>query len=297
MNRNPKITWWRDPFLWAFVLLAITGAVVSAFYSGAWLDNLLILPTIVSSILILFLTQKYTAPPIAVPRPSLACWAMLAYYCLFLIFNILTRGKGLIGNDFEKWLWFVLVPLMVLFFLHGRNRNIKELFKSIGFRKQGLGKALLLASLAYALFIPILPFILPPPQWQSLQELFREPSRLVVFLPLCFLLSLFTAGTTEEIFFRGILQSRLARLMRSELRSCLIIAFMFGIYHLPYAYYSSSWPSHGNILWAVAGVLSEQMIMGALLGILWWRTHNIAAPILLHTLVNLASIMASIKFG
>ena len=77
----------------------------------------------------------------------------------------------------------------------------------------------------------------------------------------------------------------------------LITAFLFGIYHLPYAYFSADWPPHGDFVWGLSSVLAEQMVAGALLGILWWRTRNIAAPVLLHALVNTAAIMTSLNFG
>jgi membrane protease YdiL (CAAX protease family) len=39
------------------------------------------------------------------------------------------------------------------------------------------------------------------------------------------------------------------------------------------------------------------MITGLVLGILWLRTHNIAAPVLFHTLINTVAIMSMLKFG
>lgn len=222
---------------------------------------------------------------------------MLAYYAAFMVLATLTKGEGILANEFAKWVWFVILPILVLFLLRGRLRGLAGLLRSIGLRRQGLGKALLLGLLGYAAFVPALPFLLPATQIDRLKEILEQPVQFALLLPASFLLSLVTAATTEETFFRGILQSRLSRLVGSELRSCLVTAFLFGVYHLPYAYFSSSWPTHGNLLWAVSSVLAEQMMMGLILGVLWLRTHNIAAPVLLHALVNTIAIMTMLKFG
>ena len=299
-NNYPKklITWWLEPFLWGFIVLAVTGLIVSSIESAAWLPGLLlILAAITASILVLFFSRKLTPPPVEIPRPSLECWIMVGYYIVFMFLSTLTKGEGIFGNEFEKWLWFIILPILLVFILRGSSRNLKAVLQSVGLRRQGLSKAILIALLAYAVTVPVIPFIIPESQLQSLQELFQEPLKAMAFLPLCFLLSLVTAAGTEEIFFRGILQPCLTLVMRSELRGCLITAFLFGIYHLPYAYFSTSWPTHGNMLWAVSSVLAEQMVTGLLLGILWLRTHNIAAPVLFHALVNTIAFMTMLKFG
>jgi membrane protease YdiL (CAAX protease family) len=36
---------------------------------------------------------------------------------------------------------------------------------------------------------------------------------------------------------------------------------------------------------------------GVVLGLLWWRTRNLAAPVLFHALVNMVAIMSSLHFG
>jgi membrane protease YdiL (CAAX protease family) len=84
--------------------------------------------------------------------------------------------------------------------------------------------------------------------------------------------------------------------MHSELRSCLIIAVLFGLYHLPYAYFSADWQSHGNLGWALAGVLTEQTIAGLILGVLWIRTRNLGSSILLHALIDLLPAMTMLHF-
>ena len=193
---------------------------------------------------------------------------------VFLVLSFVTRGGGIFGNEFGKWIWFAILPVLLVFVLRLPQKNIGVLFQSIGLRCQGLKKAAPLAFLAYAVFILVMPFILPESQWQTLQDLFHNPLKLLILIPLGFVFSLVTAAFTEEVFFRGILQTRLSIFLRSEIRSCLLEAFLFGIYHLPYAFYLTSWPTHGNLLWAVSGVLVEQMMAGLLLGVFVFGNLN-----------------------
>ena len=290
--------WWSDPVVWGFVLLAGAGIVVSSIESGGWPSNLVFVSgVLVSVVLVLLLSRKRAPPHLDIARSAFEYRPMLAYYLAFMVLATLTKGEGILANEFAKWVWFVVLPILLLFLLRGRLRGLAGLLQSIGLRRQGLGKALLLGLLGYAAFVPALPFLLPATQLDRLKELLERPIQFALLLPASFLLSLVTAATTEETFFRGILQSRLSRFVGSELRSCLVTAFLFGIYHLPYAYFSSSWPTHGNLVWAVSSVLAEQMMMGLVLGVLWLRTHNIAAPVLLHALVDTIAIMTMLKFG
>jgi membrane protease YdiL (CAAX protease family) len=288
----------RDPILWTFIILAAAGTLVSIIYSGEWLPSLsLIAGLALAGVLIWLFTRKFNTPSPVITGKAQECWILLAYYLLFLILSFITRGEGIFANEFSKWIWFVILPFVLLWAINVRRASIKDIFRSLGFRRQGLGKGLLLGLVSYLVVLPFTFFFLPEAQLQKLQEIFQEPVRALILIPICLVFSLATAAFTEEFFFRGMLQSRLSRLIGSELRSCLIIAFLFGIYHLPYAYFSASWPTHGNFPWAISNVLAEQMITGVVLGMLWMRTHNIAAPVLFHALVNVLAIMSMLNIN
>ena len=298
-NRNPKsMVWWTDPWVWIFFIIAGAGYAVASYFSREWLSNILYIGAVIlASLLVLVFTRKTAPLPLEVPRPSLESCILFGYYLVFLVLSFIMRGGGLSGNEFGKWLWFIVLPILLVFLFRLPQKDIRAVFQSIGLHRQGLKKAILLAFLAYAVFILVFPLILSTSQLQTLQELFHSPLRLLVLIPLSFLFSLVTAPFTEEIFFRGILQTRLSILFRSEIRSCLLVAFLFGIYHLPYAYFLTSWPTHGNMLWAISNVLVEQMLAGLLLGILWFRTRNLAGPILFHALVDTVAVMTSININ
>jgi membrane protease YdiL (CAAX protease family) len=290
--------WWADPFVWGFTALVVLSLIVTSLKTGEWLSGLLyVLAIALAGTLVLFITRKNPPAPLVIPHPGREYGAALGWYAAFMLLSVLIKGGGLLANEFGKWLWFIILPVFVLWLVQGRGRGFKALLSSVVPVRPGLGKALLLGLLAYVVMIPIIPFILPAEQLDKLGEIFNDPGKAALMVPLCLLLSLLTAALTEEIFFRGILQTRLAALIRSDLRACLITAFLFGIYHLPYAYFSTGWPPHGDFVWGLSSVLAEQMVGGALLGILWLRTRNIAAPVFFHALVNIAAIMTSLNSG
>lgn len=147
------------------------------------------------------------------------------------------------------------------------------------------------------LMSPAIIVSLPTTQTDKLQDLLNYPMKLVVIIPVGFILMFATAGFTEEVFFRGILQARLSSWLGSDIRGCLLTAFLFGLYHLPYAFFDVSWPTYGNLLWALTTVITEQMVAGLLLGVLWMRTRNLGASVLSHSLINTIAILASINIG
>lgn len=294
-KRNTPVKWWRDYFTWLFVILLIAGFVVSSLESGDWISGSVFIPGIgIMVILVIYLSRKLVPEPLDIPHPSLETCIVLGWLAIFFILDMVTKGNVPLGNEFGRWLWFIVLPLAFLYLARKREGGIKSLLGSIGLHRPG--KVVLLGLVAYIVMIPVIPVIVPEDQLKEFTELFGNPLSALGMLLLAFVLSLLTAATTEEVLFRGLLQSRLARVTGNEVRACLITAFIFGIYHLPYAYYSEYWPTQGNLAWAVSSVLSEQMLTGLLLGVMWIRTRNILVPILFHALVNTMPIMTSLHF-
>ncbi len=289
--------WWLDPFLWGFII--IFGAAFAALpnISTEWLSTILIpTGTILAIAVVVFLSRKQSPAALKIPRPVMQWCLVIGWYVVFMALSFITKGGGILANDIAKWLWFVILPLGLLWFVCGRNPNLASFLRSVGLHRQGLGKALLLGFVAFIILLPFILMSMPASQLTKIHNIFRQPLQAAVIIPDSFLLLLFTAGFTEEIFFRGILQSRLAKVMKSEIRSCLIIAVLFGLYHLPYAYFSVDWQSHGNIVWAIASVLTEQTIAGLVLGVLWMRTRNLGASVLLHVLIDLLPAITMLHF-
>ncbi len=289
--------WWRDLFTWGFFTLAAAAYVISSIEYEEWGSSLVLYAAVTAgSLLTIFLTRN------RLPESSLPSlnaregWLALAWYAVFVGVSLATAGGNVFGNEFMKYLWFIVLPIVMLYFLRGRQ-GFRELLRSIGLRREGLGRSLLLGLLVYIVVFGGFIFFMPDTQMDKLRELAQTPAKLLLVIPLGFGFALITAAFTEEVFFRGVLQTRLASLMRSEVRGLLAASLLFGLYHLPYAYFSESWPAHGNILWALSSVIAEQAVTGIILGVLWMRTRNLAAPILLHALINTLPILTMFNAG
>lgn len=292
------IAWQKDPFVVGFSIVFVAAFWVSYAMSAEWLHTFLYaLGIIIAVAVISLLSRGYLPPPMEIVRPSLECRVMVGWYGVFFILSMLLKGEGILAGEFSKWIWFVIIPVILLWIVRGRKLDALTTLRSFGLHRHGLRRAVLLSLLAYAVMIPWILLFIPTSQFQMLQEIFQKPLKAVIIILLSLVLSFITAASTEELFFRGMLQPRLAKVSGSEVRGCLLAAFLFGLYHLPYAYFLTSWPTHGNIVWALSAVLTEQMLAGVLLGILWIRTHTIIAPILFHTLVNTLGIMSMLKMG
>jgi membrane protease YdiL (CAAX protease family) len=110
-----------------------------------------------------------------------------------------------------------------------------------------------------------------------------------LIFPLFFVIALAGPAITEEFFFRAVLLERIAILLKSGVRATLVVAVLNGLYHLPFAYFLSSWPTHGNFLWAFSVVITEQTLGAIVSGILWIRTRNLASSTFFHAFTDALS--------
>jgi len=190
----------------------------------------------------------------------------------------------------------VLVPLLLIFLTLPRGRRtIGAALASVGLRRANLRRGIGWAILAGALITVFQVFL--GARADAIQELFRS-GRAVWLLPLTFVLMLVMAGFTEEFLFRGFIQTRLETLFRSRWAAVIVTALLFGVYHLPYAYFNPSWPSHGDWGAAWGAALGNGVPGGLLLGALYVVSRgNLLACIVLHSLINAAPAMTLIHFG
>jgi membrane protease YdiL (CAAX protease family) len=215
-------------------------------------------------------------------------------YTLFYIGSLFFR----LENEADHWLTMVLIPLAILL-LANRHSTIKTtaiaLIRSLGLSLGGLRKGFLIGA---AVGIPISVF----------QEYYSErsdsilailgSSKVFIVLPMTFVLMLFTAGFTEEFFFRGVLQNALTRVIKSNVAAILLASIVFGLYHLPYAYLHPNWPSHGDLAWAFRSAMGQGMIGGIIFGSIYvLAKRNLWATIFAHTFINLLPAMTMLKMG
>lgn len=129
-------------------------------------------------------------------------------------------------------------------------------------------------------------------------------AKLLVGVPLVFVWLALEAGFVEEFFFRVLLQTRLTAVLRSELGGIVLMALLFGLAHAPGLYLRSSLTHEGlgphpSFLMAVGYSIVVTSVAGFFLGVLWARTRNFAAVVLIHAagdlLPNLLPMMHSLR--
>lgn len=257
-----------------------------------WPALLLGLGTAVLCGVVWVVTRRQTLLPVTIIRPRSELWLPIIWYGFVVLLAAFTSANGIeLVNQFTNWLFLVIVPFALLAVT--RRSGWRATLRSVGFTRAGLQNALKVTAVIIPLSIPVL-YATGEQQRASIQLIIRQPLQAIVPFISSFALALLTAGFVEEFFFRGILQSRLAFCLRSEWRGLLVASLLFGLFHLPLYFYSPFEPTQGNFLWALTSVLTEQTVAGILLGTLWARTHNLAAPLLFHAFVNALAWMTSL---
>ncbi len=117
-------------------------------------------------------------------------------------------------------------------------------------------------------------------------------SKLMIGFPVVFVWLAIEAGIVEEFFFRVLLQSRLSRVLRSELGGIVLMSLLFGLAHAPGLYLRTGLtqeglPPHPPFLMAVGCSIVITSVAGFFFGTLWARTRNFALIVLLHAMADL----------
>jgi membrane protease YdiL (CAAX protease family) len=111
--------------------------------------------------------------------------------------------------------------------------------------------------------------------------------QLLLGLPLCFIWLFLEAGLVEEFFFRALVQSRLAAAFKSEVSGIVLMSLIFGLAHAPgfifrHAGEVEGLGSNPSALDAVAYSIVVLAISGVTFGVIWARTKNLFAVMVIH---------------
>jgi membrane protease YdiL (CAAX protease family) len=111
--------------------------------------------------------------------------------------------------------------------------------------------------------------------------------QLFVGLPLCFVWLFVEAGLVEEFFFRGLVQSHLAAAFKSEVSGVVLMSLIFGLAHAPgfifrHAGEVEGLGSNPSAVDAIAYSIVVLAVSGITFGIIWARTKNLFAVMLIH---------------
>lgn len=199
-------------------------------------------------------------------------------------------------SELGHWVSLVAIPFLLVRVLRmGAVSPVSDTLASFGLRRGNLGRGLGV-TLVLGVVIGIVQVLLSR-SGPSVLEAFTSGKALYLF-PLTFVLLLFLTGFTEEFFFRGFLQSRLEALLRSRWAGLVVAAVLFGLYHVPYAYFNPNWPSAGDWAAAFRMGMGEGLVGGLVLGGLFLHTgRNLVMCILLHALIDTFPAMTMIRFG
>lgn len=197
-------------------------------------------------------------------------------------------------NELMHWVTLVSVPFIGLYLLQRRKMSafpLQRTLATVGLRRENLRSGLHWAVLL-GLGLSALQLAVSRRSGEILQIF--QSGRFLFLFPITLLIMLLTAGFTEEFFFRGVVQTRLASRLNSNFWAVAATSVLFSVYHLPYAYLNPRWPSHGNLPAAVNSALVVGGFGGVILGTVYARTRNLVACVVVHALINVLPGMPSI---
>ena len=122
--------------------------------------------------------------------------------------------------------------------------------------------------------------------------------QLFVGVPICFVWLVFEVGLVEEFFFRGLVQSQLAAASKSEVSGVILMSLIFGLAHAPgfifrHAGEVEGLGSNPSALDAIAYSIVVLAVSGITFGVIWARTKNLFAVMLIHAAGDLLPNFAS----
>lgn len=111
--------------------------------------------------------------------------------------------------------------------------------------------------------------------------------QLLIGLPLCFVWLLLEVGLVEEFFFRALVQSQLAAAFKSEVSGIVLMSLVFGLAHAPGFIFRQAGEleglgPHPGAASAIAYSVVVLAVSGIAFGVIWARTKNLFALMLLH---------------
>jgi membrane protease YdiL (CAAX protease family) len=188
----------------------------------------------------------------------------------------------------RKLIVFVFIPFALFRFLFGYR------WKDFGLQWEGLRAlagnhlpVVLALSVAILLFQYFLGLGAAPIRRGELTA-----GQLAIGIPLAFVWLFIETGLVEEFFFRGLVQTRCAAWLESEVSGVALMALLFGLAHAPGFILRHAGleeaigpdPSPGD---AIAYAIVILSVGGIFFGIVWARTKNLWAVMFIHAATDL----------
>jgi len=188
----------------------------------------------------------------------------------------------------KKLLVFVVLPLAIF------GRGFRCSLRNFGFQVAGLRELVrshlplvIVSAVAILTFQYFLGGAAAP-----LREGKFSTTELLLGLPLCLCWLIVETGLVEEFFFRALLQTRLSVWFRSEATGVILMALIFGLAHAPGFIFRHAGVVEGlganpSTLDAIAYSIVTLSVGGIFFGVVWVRTRNLFALMLLHAVTDL----------
>jgi membrane protease YdiL (CAAX protease family) len=206
--------------------------------------------------------------------------ALVAYFIAYLSYLFFLHREG----EALRWVSLVVGPLALIGAI-GRYRTPRAVFDSIGLDPANAARGWPM-TIAFIIAFEALQ-LMNSAQRATLLVAVHEPLTWLL-LPGTAILLVGTAANTEEVFFRGLLQTRVARVVRNEGTAILIVTFAFVLYHVPFAYARPGSGTEGNLAESLRSAAGNAVIAGVPIGMVFWRSrHNLYAAMALHAAIDL----------
>ena len=196
----------------------------------------------------------------------------------------------------------VLLAFLVAFLIAWeRQRSLRGLFSSLGFRREGIVKSVVWSLVLFPVFVAIglismwlASFLLPA---QSLSAFASSNGQFPLWYS-CYLIvhAFFPVAVVEEAFARGYMLDRLMpehpSSLRKALPAVLLSSFLFTVWHLP-SYLAGS---RFSMLLAVVLLGGNVFPISVVLSIAYVRarSRNIVGPVLIHFLLDALPVIVTL---
>jgi len=197
------------------------------------------------------------------------------------------RGKFLVVMA-RKLIVFVVIPFVLFRFIFGyRWRDFGLQWKGLRALKGNHLAVVVILSAAILLFQYFLGMGAAPIRRGELTA-----AQLAIGIPLAFVWLFIETGLVEEFFFRGLLQTRCAAWLNSEVSGVALMALLFGLAHAPgfilrHAGLEEAIGPDPSPADAIAYAIVILSVGGIFFGIVWARTKNLWAVMFIHAATDL----------
>ena len=200
----------------------------------------------------------------------IAIWFYVIYFLAMIAAGFINRlyGLSMIGSWFNVAVGVACIGVVLI---------KKEKLSTIGFRNENLIKSLslgLICGIISIVMLGIVP-VLNGSEFSSFSTIANRFIYQLVFIVL-----------TEEIFFRGYLQSRLYGLFRNDISAILICGILFSLMHFPFMFISNG--GAGLISLNTFALFAFWFAMHIIINYVYKKSCVIYGVIVFHVVFNTA---------